>query len=48
MSKTFSSLQDLATLLPDDARNKDEHIIEKKKGYDGSSQQRIEIGRAHV
>ncbi|NBO69009.1 MAG: translation initiation factor [Bacteroidetes bacterium] len=42
MSKTFSSLQDLATLLPDDARNKDEHIIEKKKGYDGS-QQRIDL-----
>ena len=42
MSKTFSSLQDLAKLLPEDAIKKDEHIIEKKKGYDGS-QQRIDI-----
>ncbi|MEY3689306.1 MAG: translation initiation factor [Ignavibacteria bacterium] len=41
MSKSFTSLQDLASLLPADAKQND-HIIEKKKGYDGS-QQRIDI-----
>lgn len=41
MSKSFTSLQDLASLLPDDAK-RNYHIIEKKKGYDGS-QQRIDI-----
>ncbi|GDX63285.1 hypothetical protein LBMAG35_01230 [Chlorobiota bacterium] len=41
MSKSFSSLQDLVSLLPDDAK-KNEQIIEKKRGYDGS-QQRIDI-----
>ncbi|MFM8841075.1 MAG: translation initiation factor [bacterium] len=41
MSKSFSSLQDLASLLPEDARKKDQ-VIEKKRGYDGS-QQRIDI-----
>ena len=34
MSKSFTSLQDLASLLPDDAKKNDQ-IIEKKKGYDG-------------
>ncbi len=37
MSKSFSSLQDLVSLLPDDAK-KNEQIIEKKRGYDGSQQ----------
>jgi predicted translation initiation factor SUI1 len=41
MSKSFTSLQDLASLLPEDAKKKDQ-IIEKKKGYDGS-QQRIDL-----
>ena len=41
MSKSFTSLQDLASLLPDDSKKNDQVIV-KKKGYDGS-QQRIDI-----
>ena len=41
MSKSFTSLQDLASLLPDDSKKNDQVIV-KKKGYVGS-QQRIDI-----